>query len=182
LSEKVVAALNAPEFPVTVTVTGPPSVATLLAESVNTWVPAAVPAAKLAVTPLGNPVADSVTDPVNPPRSATEIVLVPLPFCATDTLVGDADNVKLGGTIPVSVKVAAGETPLTVAVTVNDPPLVGLAVTLACPLLLVVPVAPDGKLTPLPAKVTVTPGTKSPATSLTTAIKGLEKLLPIVAL
>jgi succinyl-CoA synthetase alpha subunit len=61
-----------------------------------------VPAAKLAVTPLGNPVAASVTVAVNPPRSATEIVLVPLPFCATDTLVGEADNVKLGGTVTVT--------------------------------------------------------------------------------
>jgi hypothetical protein len=61
-----------------------------------------VPVAKLAVTPLGNPVAASVTLPVKPPRSATEIVLVLLPFCATDTLVGEADNVKLGGTVTVT--------------------------------------------------------------------------------
>jgi hypothetical protein len=102
VSETVVVALNAPEVPITVTVTGSPSAAVLLADSVNTWVPAAVPAAKLAVTPLGNPVADSATVPVNPPTSASEIVLVPFPFCATDTLVGEADNVKLGGTVTVT--------------------------------------------------------------------------------
>jgi hypothetical protein len=36
VSETVVVALNAPEVPVTVTVTGPPNVAVLLADSVNT--------------------------------------------------------------------------------------------------------------------------------------------------
>jgi hypothetical protein len=98
VSETVVVAFNAPAVPVTVTVTGPPSAAVLLAESVSTWVPAAVPAAKLAVTPLGNPVAPSVTVPVNPPTSLTVIVLVPLLFCVTDTLVGETDSLKLGVT------------------------------------------------------------------------------------
>jgi hypothetical protein len=44
--------------------------------------------------------------PVNPPTSVTEIVLVPMLFCATDTLVGDADNVKLWDTAAVTVNVA----------------------------------------------------------------------------
>lgn len=105
VSETVVVALSEPEVPVTVTVTGPPNVAVLLADSVNIWVPAAVAAAKLAFTPVGNPVAASATVPVNPPRSATEIVLVPLPFCAIDTLVGKADNEKFGDTVTVTESV-----------------------------------------------------------------------------
>jgi len=96
LSETVTVALNAPEVPVTVTVTGPPSVAVLLAESAITWVPAAVPAAKLAVTPLGSPVAANVTAPENPPTSDTVIVNVPVLLCGTDRLPGEADSPKLG--------------------------------------------------------------------------------------
>lgn len=103
VSETVVFALDAPEVPVTVTVTGPPSAAVLLADRVNTWLPGEVPEAKLAVTPLGNPDAASVIVPVNPPMSVTEIVLVPLLFCAINTLVGEADRAKLGVGFTVSV-------------------------------------------------------------------------------
>lgn len=59
--------------------------------------PAPVPAAKLAVTPLGNPLADSVTLLENPPMSVTVIVLVPLLPCAIDKLVGEDESVKPGG-------------------------------------------------------------------------------------
>jgi hypothetical protein len=96
-----VVAFNAPEVPVTVTATGPPGVAVLLAEIVNSWLPAVVPAAKLAVTPLGNPDAARATVPANPPASATVIVLATLAVCAIDTLVGEADNVKPAGTVTV---------------------------------------------------------------------------------
>jgi hypothetical protein len=100
--ETVVVALRLPDVPVTVTVVGPRTAAELLAASVNTWVPAAGPAVKVAVTPLGNSVAVSATVPLNPIMLSCVIVLVPLPFCATDTLVGEADNVKLGGTVTVT--------------------------------------------------------------------------------
>jgi len=103
VSKTVVVALNAPEVPVTVTVAGPPKEAVVLAESVNTWVPAAVPAAKLAVTPLGNPDATSTTAPVNPPTSDTVMTLVPLLFCAIDKLVAEADSAKPGAGFTVSV-------------------------------------------------------------------------------
>ena len=75
----MVDAVNAPEVPVMVTVTGPPVVAVLDAVSVRMLDPVEVGLGlKPAVTPLGNPVAASVTPPVNPPTPVTEIVLVPL--------------------------------------------------------------------------------------------------------
>ena len=98
----VVLALNTPEVPVIVTLAGPPIVAVLVAVSVSVCVPAAVPAAKLAVTPLGNPDAARATMPVNPPTFVTVTVFVRLAFCATDPLVGDADNVKLGAAVTVT--------------------------------------------------------------------------------
>jgi hypothetical protein len=73
----VVDALSAPEVPLIVTVTGPPTVAVLLAASVSTCVPV-VPAANAAVTPAGRPEALRATAPENPPTSATVIVLVAL--------------------------------------------------------------------------------------------------------
>lgn len=102
VSATVVDEVRLPEVPVIVTVTGPPTTTVPVAVRVNTCVPADVPAAKLAVTPLGNPDAASATVPVKPPMLDTEIVLVPLPFCATDTLSGEADNMKLGGTVTVT--------------------------------------------------------------------------------
>lgn len=67
VSASVVAALNVPDAPRMVTITGPPMAALLAAVSVSTCVPGFVPAAKLAVTPLGSPVAESVTALPKPP-------------------------------------------------------------------------------------------------------------------
>ena len=111
VSAIVVDALSVPETPLTVTVTGPPTVAVLLAVSVNTLEPVAGFVANAAVTPLGRPVADNVTLPLNPFAPVTEIVLVVLPPCATVTVPGAADSVKLGGGLIVNVVAEAVTVP-----------------------------------------------------------------------
>ena len=87
-----------------------------------------------------------------------------------------------GVPVPVSEKLAGVATPATLAVMVSEPLLVGCAVTCAIPLLLVTAVAPDGKLTPVPANVTVAPGTGLLPVSFTTTTSGLVNGLPIGAL
>ena len=72
--------------------------------------------------------------------------------------------------VPVSEKLAGVLTPETLAVIVSDPLAVGCAVTLAWPLEFVTPVAPEGKLTLLPAKVTVAPETGLLFASFTTIL------------
>jgi hypothetical protein len=67
VSVTVVDEVRLPEVPVMMTVTGPPVAAEAAAVSVSTCVPATVPAAKLAVIPLGNPGAASETVPEKPP-------------------------------------------------------------------------------------------------------------------
>jgi hypothetical protein len=96
-SATVVEAVNDPDVPLSVTVTGPPTVAELEAVKVTTCVPCTVPAVKLAVTPLGSPAAASATLPVNPPMLVAVTVLVPLAPCAIDSAAGAATSVKLGG-------------------------------------------------------------------------------------
>jgi len=95
VSAMVAVAVKLPEVPVMVTVADP-VVAVLLAVSVSTLVPVVGFVPNDAVTPLGRPDAASVTLPENPPTSVTVIVLVPLLPCVTDTLLGEADRVKLG--------------------------------------------------------------------------------------
>src|SRR5580658_114676 len=94
VNAKVVVAVKLPEVPVIVTVADP-VVAVLLAVSVSTLVPV-VGFPNAAVTPLGRPDAARVTLPVNPFRSVTVIVLVPLPPCVIVRLPGESDKVKLG--------------------------------------------------------------------------------------
>ena len=101
VSATVVEAVRLPEVPVIVTVAAP-VVAVALAVNVNTLVPVVGFVPKAAVTPLGKPVAAKVTLPLNPPTSATEIVLVPLPPCVTVTLLGEAESVKLGVADPAA--------------------------------------------------------------------------------
>lgn len=103
-SAMLVFAVNVPpEVPVMVTVTGAVvTVAEVAAVRVSTWVPAVEPAKKEAVTPLGKPLAERVIVPEKPPTSVGEIVVVPLPPWATDTVVGEADNVKPGATFTVT--------------------------------------------------------------------------------
>lgn len=80
-----------------------PVVAVELAVNVTTLVEVVGFVPKVAVTPAGNPEADRVTLPVKPFRSATEMVLVPVPPCATETLVGDADRLKSAAAAPPDI-------------------------------------------------------------------------------
>jgi len=73
-----------------------PVVAVALAVRVSTLVEVVGFVPNVAVTPLGNPEAARVTLPLNPPRSVTVIVLVPLPPWVIVRLLGDAESVKLG--------------------------------------------------------------------------------------
>lgn len=74
----VVETLMQPDFPVMVIVAAP-TVAVLLAVSVNTLFAVVGLALQDAVTPLGRPVAASVTLPVNPVKTVVEMVSVTLP-------------------------------------------------------------------------------------------------------
>jgi hypothetical protein len=92
---------KAPEEPVVVTV-ALPSVAVLLAVSVNVLVPVVAGGLKDALTPLGKPDAERLTSPVNPFCPITVIVLVAVPPWPMPGLVGDAVMVKLGaGVLPL---------------------------------------------------------------------------------
>ena len=106
-----------------------------------------------------------------------------VPYCprGIESVVGLAISVKLGIAAPVSEKLAGLVTPATLAVMVSAPVAVGCAVTWAWPLLLVMAVAPEGKLTPVPAKVTVTPEIGLLLASLTTTTSGFVKLDPTAA-
>lgn len=91
----MVVAVRLPEVPVIVTVEVP-VVAVLLAVRVSTLVPLVGFVPNDAVTPLGRPDAASVTLPLNPPRSVTVIVLVPLLPWLIVRLLGESESVKLG--------------------------------------------------------------------------------------
>jgi hypothetical protein len=96
VSETLVVAVRLPDVPVTVTVAGP-GVAEPLAVSVRVLVLLVLVGLKIAVTPLGRPEAANPTLPVNPPTSATVIVLVPpAPPGVIATLAGAAESVKPG--------------------------------------------------------------------------------------
>lgn len=58
---------------------------------------------KAAVTPLGRPEAESAIAELNPPETAVVMVELPVPPCATETAVGEADNVKAGVAVAVTV-------------------------------------------------------------------------------
>jgi hypothetical protein len=96
VSETVVVAVRLPEVPVMVTV-AVPVVAVLLAVKLTVLVDVVGLVPNVAVTPLGRPDAASVTLPENPSTSVTVTVLLPAaPPCVTDTLLGEAESVKLG--------------------------------------------------------------------------------------
>lgn len=97
----VVVAVRLPEVPVMVTVELP-VVAVELAVRVSTLVPVVGFVPKAAVTPLGRPEAARVTLPVNPPASVTVMVLVPVPPCVIDRLVGESERLKLGVVAPAN--------------------------------------------------------------------------------
>jgi hypothetical protein len=123
----VVDAVSVPEVPVMVTVTVlEVTSADVLAVTVSTCVPAAVPAAKEAVTPLGRPAAARETVPEKLPTTVTVIVLVPLLSCATETLAGEADSVKLGAaaTVKATIVDSLNVPEVPVMVTLTGPPTV----------------------------------------------------------
>lgn len=96
VSDTVVVAVRLPDVPVIVTV-AVPVVAEELAVRLSALVPVVGFVPNAAVTPLGKPEAAKVTLPVNPSTSFTVIVLVPAdPPCVIDTLLGEAERVKLG--------------------------------------------------------------------------------------
>lgn len=97
----VVVAVKLPDVPVMVTVEVP-VVADAVAVSVSVLVEVVGFGLNAAVTPLGRPAALKVTLPVKPFNGLTVMVLVPLPPCATLTLVGEAESVKLGDEEPAS--------------------------------------------------------------------------------
>src|SRR6185503_518526 len=81
-----------------------PVVAVLLAVNVSVELPepgAAIDVGlKLAVTPAGRPLAESETAELKPPETVVETVVVFVPPCATDTVVGDAVRAKSGVCVP----------------------------------------------------------------------------------
>ena len=81
-----------------------PIVAVLLALNVNVELPepgAAIDVGlKLAVTPAGSPLAESEMAELKPPETVVETVVVFVPPCATDTVVGDALMAKFGVGLP----------------------------------------------------------------------------------
>jgi hypothetical protein len=97
----VVVAVRLPDVPVIVTV-DVPVVAVALAVSVSTLVPVVGLVPNVAVTPLGRPDAASVTLPVNPFRSFTVMVLVPLLPWVTVRLLGESESVKLAVADPAN--------------------------------------------------------------------------------
>ena len=103
LSVRLVVAVVLPDVPVTVTV-NEPSVAVLLAVSVRTLEVVDDAGLNEAVTPLGRPDAVNDTVPVNPLRSVTVMVSVPLLPCFTERLVAEGASVKpVPGTMTVMV-------------------------------------------------------------------------------
>lgn len=102
VSAIVVEWLRLPLVPVTV-IFVVPAVAVLDAVRVNVLVPVVDAGLKLAVTPVGRPPAARATVPLKPFNGPTVIVLLPVPPCATERLVGFAVNEK-SGLVPVTVK------------------------------------------------------------------------------
>jgi hypothetical protein len=127
-----VEACSVPEVPVIVTVVvvgvGLATTAAEVAVKVTICVPATDPAAKVAVTPAGRPLAANVGVPLNPPIETSVTVLVALVVCGILSVAGAAFNVKLGGTLTVSMigaePVTVPETPEIVIVT--GPPMVAV--------------------------------------------------------
>jgi hypothetical protein len=120
----VVVATMLPEVPVTVTV-AEPVVAVALAVNVSTLVPVVGLGLNAAVTPLGRPDAARVTLPVNPFKSVTVMVLVPLLPWAIDKLLGESDSVKLAAAAPVRVLIKVGPFGLPHPVTMSYPVTAG---------------------------------------------------------
>ena len=74
------------------------------AASVSALVVAVEAGLKDAVTPLGRPEADKATAPLNPLRGETVMVLPLAVPCVIVTVVGEADRLKSGFELTVSVR------------------------------------------------------------------------------
>ena len=152
----VVVWLKLPDVPVIVIVVGLPVVAVLLAARVKVF------PLKDAVTPLGAPDAEKLTVPLKPPEGVTVIVLVPLAPCATETLLGEADRLKLGAgaaavTVTPTVVVWLKLPDVPVMVTVVGPPVVAVLLAVSVRVLpvkdAVTPLGkPDAEYETVPAK------------------------------
>ena len=81
-----------------------PAVAVLLAVNVRVELPDPGAAIEVglnaAVTPAGSPLAESDTAELKPPETVVETVVVFVPPCATETVVGDALSPKSGVCVP----------------------------------------------------------------------------------
>lgn len=97
-----VVCVRLPEVPVIVAVTVP-VMAVALAVSVKVLVPMVGFGLNDAVTPLGKPEADKLTLPLKPFCGLTAIVLVPLVPCVMIKLLGEAESVKSGVGIGLTV-------------------------------------------------------------------------------
>ena len=126
-----------------------------------------------AVTPLGNPLALRVTCWLKPPAGTIVIVLVPVPPCATVTVLGEAVRVKLPNavTFKVSVVVTLRLPVVPVIVTVVVP---FFAVALAVRVSVLLVVAGFG------LNAAVTPLGKPDADRLTFPLKPFEGAMVIV--
>ncbi len=100
----VVLVWRLPDVPAMMTVNVPVA-AVLLALSVSVLAVAAGSGLNEAATPLGRPDADKLTLPLNPFSGVMAIVLVPTVPCMMLRLPGDAERVKLGAAVTVSVAV-----------------------------------------------------------------------------
>lgn len=98
----VVTGISVPEVPVMVIVADPVA-AVDAAVSVSTLEVADEVGLNAAVTPVGKPVEAKTTLPVNPFRSFTVTVLDPVLPGATERVEGEAESVKPG--VPVTVSV-----------------------------------------------------------------------------
>ena len=162
-----------------------PTIAVLSAENVKVELP--LPGAanelglKLAVTPVGKPEADSDTAELKPPVSEVEMVEVAEPPWVTDTLDGEALNVKSGAAWAFTVRA-------TVVVWVVPPPL-AVTVTLDVPVaavLLAVKVSVElpfpGAAIDVGLKVAVTPAGKPDAASVIAELNPPVAAVEIVVL
>ena len=145
----VVAWARLPAVPEIVTVLEP-TVARLLAASVNTLVPVVGLVPNDAVTPDGRPVAARFTLPEKPFSGVTVIVFVPLDPCAMLTLFGVADKLKFGpGVIVKLTVVACTRLPLVPVMFPVAGPTVAVLLTLRVnTLVLVVGLVPNEAVTP----------------------------------
>jgi hypothetical protein len=163
--------VSVPLTAVTVTVAAP-RVAVLEAVKVRVLVPVVEAGLKAAVTPAGNPLVLSAAEPVNPPEGVTVRTLEPVPTCATETLAGLADKVKLGVWTAVTVKLM-----LAVCVSV---PLTPVTVTVAAPRVAVleaVKVRVLALVVEAGLKLAVTPAGKPLAVSATAPANPLSRVI-----